>query len=93
MKSRKLFFYILIGSKIDIELKENNFLDGLVDVTHNDNNILFDFPEIDILDTPVEIPDLYPVQETDEQQTVEEEDDDSAPEWTPDVPLYISRRI
>ena len=76
----------LIGSKSDIELKENNFLDGLVDVTHNDNEILFDFPEIDILDTPVEIPNLHPIQETDEQQTVEEEDDDSAPEWTPDVP-------
>ena len=29
----------LIGSKSDIELKENNFLDGLVDVTHNDNEI------------------------------------------------------
>ena len=55
----------LIGSKGDIELKENQILDGLVDVTHNDDEILFDLPEIDILDTPVEIPDLH--QETDEQ--------------------------
>ena len=49
----------LIGSKGDIELKENQILDGLVDVTHNDDEILFDLPEIDILDTPVEIPDLH----------------------------------